>query len=71
MPIPNSASKRKQAELDGKYHTGRPDTDNMIKYYLDLCLNVVLEDDAIVSKITAQKIYDQNPRTQFTLMEIK
>ena len=71
MPIPRTATKRKQMELDGKPHIARPDLDNCCKYYIDLGLNILYKDDSIVSQITAKKIYDQNPRTEFTLMEIK
>lgn len=71
MPIPKTASKRKQTELDKTNHMIRPDIDNMIKYYLDISLNVIFQDDCIVSMITARKIYDQNPRTEFSLKAIK
>jgi Holliday junction resolvase RusA-like endonuclease len=71
MTIPRTASKRRQIELDGMHHIIKPDIDNMIKYYLDICTNVVFKDDCIIAQVTARKVYDQNPRTQFTLLELK
>ena len=72
MPIPSSASKRKREELGGQCHVSRPDTDNMIKYYLDIAVEAgLLIDDCLVSVITARKIYGKEPRTEFTLSVIK
>lgn len=31
---------------------------------------IIYREDCIVAKITARKIYDENPRTEFTFEEI-
>ena len=54
----------------GKPHAFRPDLDNLIKYVCDICTKTVFQDDCIIYRIVAQKIYDENPRTVFTLSEV-
>ena len=64
MPIPASASKKKQAALLVSPHVNKPDIDNLQKMVLD-CLNGVLfNDDRQIYKILAVKLYDFNPRTE-------
>jgi len=65
MPIP--IVYRKQTP---QYHIKRPDTDNMIKFYLDVATEVLWQDDCIVAVINASKIYDQVPRTVMTITEL-
>jgi Holliday junction resolvase RusA-like endonuclease len=69
MPIPQCSQKRHAKYLDS-YHIYRPDTDNMIKFYLDTCNNVLYKDDCIIAKISAIKIYGDEPRTEFTIREL-
>ncbi len=50
-------------------HTVRPDIDNLLKFIMD-ALNiegVFYGDDSIICQIYAEKIYDENPRTEITL----
>ena len=55
-----------------KYHIFTPDLDNMIKLICDVSNDLLYKDDCLVAKIIAQKVYtEQNPRTEFTLTEIK
>jgi len=68
MPIPKSTPKK--IDLNGKLHSKRPDLDNLIKYVLDVIQPIVIKDDSLVGTIIADKIYDDNPRTEFTIMEI-
>jgi Holliday junction resolvase RusA-like endonuclease len=67
MPVPKSASKKKQAEaLDGG-HTKKPDLDNLVKFIKD-CLNgVAWKDDSQVCELYAQKVYGEEPRTEITI----
>ena len=61
MPIPKSLSAKKRLEL--KHHVKKQDIDNMLKFALD-CLNgMLIKDDKQVYKITAEKLYSENPRT--------
>lgn len=64
MDIPPT-SKRKSA-----YHIYKPDLDNLIKFVCDVSNGIIFTDDCLVAKITATKIYDKNPRTEFTLHKI-
>lgn len=55
------------------YNSFKPDLDNLIKFILDTmndCENIY-NDDCLVTKITAQKIYGPVARTEFTLTELK
>lgn len=54
----------------GDWHTLTSDIDNLCKYFLDVSQGVLFKDDCIVAKLTAQKIYDDNPRTEFTVREL-
>ena len=67
MPIPKSYSKKKRAELAGKPHIFRPDTDNLLKHIKD-CMTMagVWSDDSIVSILIASKIYSTIPETIIT-----
>ena len=64
MPIP----KRTKAPL---YHRKKPDLSNMIKFYEDVSSGILYADDRQIVKIFACKIYDENPRTEFTITELK
>lgn len=70
MPIPQTMSMKRKAIMPGRYHTSKPDIDNLLKYYLDISTSVLFKNDAIISKVTAQKVYDINPRTEFTVSNI-
>lgn len=61
--------KAKRTKLSpGNWHKVRPDIDNMCKYILDIAQPVLFSNDCAVSKLTAKKVYDINPRTEFTVM---
>ena len=70
MQIPKSLSKKKHNELIGKYHIKKSDLDNLVKTVLDSLEGICFKNDSQVSKITATKIYDVNPRVEFTLENI-
>jgi len=53
-----------------KYHTVKPDIDNLEKMVYD-CLNrVIWNDDACIVKSYSVKIYSNNPRTVITIKEV-
>lgn len=52
------------------HHCFKPDLDNLIKWICDISNGNLFVDDAGVSRITALKVYDDNPRTEFTLDRI-
>ena len=54
-----------------RFHTVKPDTDNLIKWALD-CLNgIAFADDKQVVEITGRKEYSSVPRTEITVREVE
>ena len=73
MLIPKAKARHK-LDSTGKpahYHTSTPDLDNLQKFILDSCKNIVLVDDRYVASISTRKIYSTIPRTEFTVTEIE
>lgn len=66
--MPYSTNKKKNNEV---YHIVRADLDNLIKFLLDCAHDILFKDDKIVCSISAKKIYDTHPRTEFTLTELE
>ena len=48
-------------------HYCRPDLSNLIKYYEDISMGILFDDDCIISRIVAEKRYDSKPRTEFEI----
>lgn len=44
------------------------DLDNLAKFYLDCCNNIVFNDDRQITSLTCRKFYSKNPRTEITIM---
>jgi len=63
MRIPKYLSNKKKLELLNQPHCKKPDLDNLIKFYLDVCNGLLYKDDAQINTINAKKIYSDNPRT--------
>jgi Holliday junction resolvase RusA-like endonuclease len=58
IPVPKSYSKKKKAELIGKYHTQKPDIDNLAKFAMDaISTKGVWSDDSIVACTSIKKIW--------------
>lgn len=71
MTIPLRQPQKKRELQHGKYCIKAPDTSNMVKLIEDACETITYHNDCIIAKITAHKKYDLNPRTEFTLTELK
>jgi Holliday junction resolvase RusA-like endonuclease len=67
MPLP----KKRYKHLIGQYHTPRPDLDNLVKFVLDVCNNIIYHDDAQIVSFTAKKVYDIDARTEFVITELE
>lgn len=67
MPITKEMAKSKNIFY---YHQVRPDLDNCIKWICDVANTILYHDDAQICSITAHKVYDKDPRTEFTLREL-
>ena len=61
IPIPQSYSKKKKAELEWTPHNKKPDLDNLVKAVLDALNGVAFEDDSLISDINASKTYAEEP----------
>lgn len=70
MPIPKSLSKKKREELVGKWHTSKPDTDNLLKAICDGMNGIVWQDDSQVAKIESYKQYSLKPRVDIIIEEL-
>ena len=57
VPIPRSWSRMRKKCMAGKYHTQKPDLDNYVKAVLDACQGVIYKDDALVSRVDADKAW--------------
>lgn len=61
----NETNKNSVLKKIGIYKpTSRPDLDNYDKFILDVLHNVIYEDDKVVTKITSEKLYDFEGRTE-------
>jgi Holliday junction resolvase RusA-like endonuclease len=67
MKMPKNASKQKT--MNGQLHKQRPDVDNLLKFLLDISNKILYRDDCEVSICKGVKIFDMNPRTEFTIKE--
>ncbi len=70
MPMPQSWSTAKKKRMLGKPISVKPDLDNLEKLLLDTCKGILYKDDAQVARVCKQKIYSDNPRTEFMVDEI-
>jgi len=71
--IPSSVPKKKKSILLNNYekHTKKPDIDNVIKSVFDALNNLAFVDDSNIIKLTANKLYSDNPRVELHLKEVK
>lgn len=70
MPIPLSDKRTREMVLNHKvvYHTKRPDADNLQKFCSDILNALVVVDDSRICKVSSQKIYGLNPRTEIEII---
>ena len=52
------------------YHTSKPDTDNLIKFFLDAGNGILWQDDCQIADITAQKVYGEVAQTVAIIREL-
>ena len=69
MPIPDSLSKKKRAEMiSGEIaHIKKPDLDNLIKFVKDCANGILWKDDSQVIGIWASKFYSETPKTRICI----
>lgn len=66
MPIPRLLKDREKLP----YHTKTPDADNLCKLLFDALKGVVIQDDKLIFSYSVKKMYDKDPRTEFTITEV-
>jgi Holliday junction resolvase RusA-like endonuclease len=66
-----SASKTKKAAMNGKAHTQKPDTDNLIKLLLDSGNKVLWGDDSQVASLSGKKTWGSPARTIIHFQELQ
>ena len=57
--------------MPGSYHFIRPDTDNLLKWIMDVSQYILFGNDCCVSEIYARKIFSKEPRTVITIKELE
>lgn len=57
-------------KLMGNPHITRPDLSNMIKFIEDVATGITYHDDCLIASIIARKLYDNTPRTEFTIRQL-
>lgn len=70
MPIPDSWSKKKKIEMDGKRHISKPDRDNLEKAVSDSFNKIVWKDDGQVCDGLVRKFYSTEPRIEIEITEV-
>ena len=71
MPIPKSLRGKKREAALNQYHIFTPDTDNLIKFVCDASQGIAYANDCIIAKMSVEKVYSEDPRTEFILTELK
>lgn len=70
--IPKSDSKKNKLwKLLHGFPTKQPDVDNCAKSVLDGCKGVIFPDDAQIVKLTATKLWSEEPKAEVTIREMK
>ncbi|MCI3922444.1 RusA family crossover junction endodeoxyribonuclease [Paenibacillus sp. TRM 82003] len=70
MPIPQSLSQKKQREMNGTYHTKKPDIDNLVKALFDGANGIIWRDDNQVVRVETEKRYSDDPRIELIVEEV-
>lgn len=71
FPIPKSISKKQKEKMISKYHTKKPDSDNIGKSILDGLNGTAYDDDSQICDLNIRKIYGKEPKTIVILEELK
>lgn len=64
------SSKKHHDKMRGTPHFFKPDISNLIKMYEDISNKILFNDDCLIAEITARKVYDDRPRTEFTIRKL-
>ena len=67
--MPASWSKKKKLTMIDKPHAQTPDTSNLVKFVEDALNQVVWQDDALISKLIAEKKWEEEAKTIIKIEE--
>jgi len=69
FPVPRSDNQTvKKAKLeDSIKHAIKPDLDNLEKFILDACNDILFSDDKKIVKMQSRKLWSENPRTEIEI----
>lgn len=70
MPVPASWSPKKRSAALGRYHMKKPDADNLVKGVFDSLNKIVWADDNQVAKLSAVKVYGEEPGIEVLIKEL-
>jgi len=70
IKIPKSWTKKKKAEMLGKYHTQTPDADNLSKLPMDCMNGYFYKDDSQIAVLIAVKKWGEVGSIEFQIEEI-
>jgi Holliday junction resolvase RusA-like endonuclease len=69
--VPESWPKyKRQAALNGRWHTSRKDVDNVIKAVSDSCNGIIYDDDSQIAVVIGTKCYSSEPKTKVRVFEL-
>jgi Holliday junction resolvase RusA-like endonuclease len=66
MPYPR-VKKQREKHI---YHTNLPHLENLYKFLVQSLKDVVIPDDRVICSLSAKKVYDNEPRTEFIITEV-
>jgi Holliday junction resolvase RusA-like endonuclease len=61
---------RRQAALNGQWHTSRKDVDNVVKAVSDSCNGIIYDDDSQIAVVVGTKCYSSEPKTKVSVCEL-
>ena len=71
LPIPTANSLKRKEAMRNSPHIYKPDLSNLIKFIEDIGTGILYKDDCIIYEIISKKMYDTQPRTEFTILEFQ
>lgn len=70
MRMPRAGSGVKSFPI-GSWHSKKPDWSNLVKFIEDIGNEILYKDDAQFARCIVEKIYGEDPRTEFTITELR
>lgn len=68
MQLPKDPCRASKCVWGIEPHNIKPDIDNLVKFILDCCNDILFSDDKIITTLNVTKTYSTEPRTEIDLM---